>query len=1093
MKQWMWLAATLSTLGMGTVQAEQGYYRDPSIHGAHVVFTAEGDLWQAPIAGGQAQRLTTHAGEESQAHVSPDGQWVAFRASYDAAPEVYVMPMAGGQPIQMSFDGGSVSLEGWTPQGEVVMTSMALSGPSGARVLRVLKPGEHSPTTLPFAEAREAAFSSDGNTVFFTRFGLKVMNDHTRGYTGGAAGQLWRAPVDGSAEAVRLAEDVKATLHHPMFWNNQLYYVSEEGSLSSLWRMNTDGSERTRLTDQSSGDVRAPQLADGRIVYQSGADIRLFDIASGKDSLLNVTLRSDGEQRRTRWLNKPLKHTEYAALSADGERVAITARGAVTVAGTDAKRRVDVALPDSTRARSAVLSHDGQWVYAIADAEVDGARHGEVWRFAADGRSEAKALTKQSGTHLWSLHPSPDGKLIAYSNRRGELWVLNLATQTSHKIDETIYGTDRPYESIRWSPDSRHLVVARPDSQQTRSQIVLLSFDGRQKQVLTSDRYESMSPVMSHDGKWLYFLSNRSFVASPSAPWGDRNMGPGFQRRTQIYALALQADNRFVFQPEDELHQPSKDSKEEPSSDLAGKLPPIQWSGLNERLFQVPVPAGNYQNLSIDKERLYFTDRNGKNTALKTLKLANDAKPTTFMDGVSGYSLSADAKKLLLRKQGDTPSFYVVAAGAKKPESLDKHKVRVDDWKLAIEPTQEWRQMFLDAWRMHREFSFDPNMRGVDWDAVRKKYEPLLPRVTDRHELDDLMAQVSSELGILHSQIRPGEYRKDDENASFAALGGEWTPQADGLRLDTIYRTDPELPDQRAPLAKPGVDAQEGDVLVRANGRNITHQGDLARALANQTGKQVLLEWKRAGRTLQTVVTPVDARTLSQLRYQDWVQGNRTRVNQESDGRMGYLHLYAMGGRDIANFAREFYTNAYRDGLIIDVRRNRGGNIDSWVIEKLLRRSWAFWTLPQTPPMWNMQQSFRGHLVVLTDELTYSDGETFAAGVKSLGLAPIIGKRTAGAGIWLTDRNRLVDGGIARVAEFGQFDANGRWLIEGRGVSPNIIVDNPPVATFKGQDAQLAAAIDYLSKKMAEQPIKQAKPEAITPVGVPAKDAEPLP
>jgi tricorn protease len=415
----------------------------------------------------------------------------------------------------------------------------------------------------------------------------------------------------------------------------------------------------------------------------------------------------------------------------------------------------------------------------------------------------------------------------------------------------------------------------------------------------------------------------------------------------------------------------------------------------------------------------------------------------------------------------------------------------VADWRLRIDPRAEWRQMFADAWRMHREFSFDPGMRGVDWNAVRTRYEPLLARVADRDELDDLIGQMIAELGILHSQVRGGEKRRDDEVAAPAALGADFVQAADGLEVRHIYRTERELPNDRAPLARPGVDVREGDVLTAINGRPVRNAADLADALANQAGKQVLLALRRAGTSLRRIAVPVNDRGESSLRYSDWTERMRERVAERGKGRIGYLHLRAMGPNDIAGFARDFYTNAYRDGLIIDVRRNNGGNIDSWIVEKLLRRSWAFWTFADDPPQWNMQQSFRGHLVVLIDERTYSAGETFAAAIKALDLAPLVGQRTAGAGIWLSDRNTLIDGGRARVAEFPQFSGvDGRWLIEGKGVSPDIAVVNPPVATYNGGDAQLDAALAYLEDRLAKQPIRTVKPQAIPPRGQPAWDMQ---
>jgi tricorn protease len=290
-------------------------------------------------------------------------------------------------------------------------------------------------------------------------------------------------------------------------------------------------------------------------------------------------------------------------------------------------------------------------------------------------------------------------------------------------------------------------------------------------------------------------------------------------------------------------------------------------------------------------------------------------KPATFSDGIGQFALSADHKRLLLQKWSERGNgdLYIVDAGAKAPDALDKHKLRVADWRLAIDPRAEWQQMFNDAWRMHRQFSFDPNMRGLDWNAVRARYEPMLSRVADRWELDDLLGQMTAELGILHSQVRGGEMRKDAETAKAAGLGADLVAQADGLRIARIYRSDPELPSERAPLARPGVDAREGDVLTAINGRTVRNAADVAEALANQAGRQVLLDLRRGTQAMKTVAVPVDDRSEAGLRYGDWEQSRRERVLAQSDGRIGYLHLRAMGSNDIANFAREFYTNINRE------------------------------------------------------------------------------------------------------------------------------------------------------------------------------------
>jgi tricorn protease len=620
----------------------------------------------------------------------------------------------------------------------------------------------------------------------------------------------------------------------------------------------------------------------------------------------------------------------------------------------------------------------------------------------------------------------------------------------------------------------------------------------------------------------LYFISDRTLNAQPNFPWGSRNMGPAFDKRDRIYALHLQEGGAkaakpvaWPFLPRTELTTglsitatsgvsasatastaaASSTTATAAKSTSTTATVNIDWAALEadpaKRLHIVPagvVPAGNYQGLQTDGKRVWFMEMEAGTFNKGTLKSAalelNAVAADTHSTDVSNFALSANGKKLMVgRLLGAGASanreFNIFDAGAKPPTvpaELARTQVRLGDWQVKTNPREEWRQLFVDAWRMHRDFFYARDMHGNDWPAIRAKYEPLLDRVTDRAELADLMAQMVAEVNALHSQIGAGDVRTAVLNVSVGALGAAYKTTEQGVQLDTIYDAEPELPGNRGPLQLPGVDAQVGDVITAINNKPIKTLADLNDALRGEIDKQVLLTLLRAGVVHQTVVVPTATGAERNFAHTHWEWANRRRVEKDSAGRYGYIHLRAMGGSDLATFAREFYPIADRDGLIIDVRGNGGGSIDSILIEKLLRRAWTFWQNRYTDegdP--NMQNSFRGHIVVLIDEGTYSDGETFAEGMKRLKLATIIGERTAGAGIWLSDQNRLADGGIARAAQFAQFSLDGEWLIEGKGVTPDIEVVNLPRATFNGADAQLDAAMAELKKKLAEQPVRSAK------------------
>lgn len=1096
------------------IAATEGYYRFPSLRGNTIVFTAEGDLWSVAASGGVARRLTTHPSLEAQARISPDGRQVAFVASYDGQPDVYVMPLAGGEPKRLTFEGPRVLLSGWTHDGRVAYASDNAVGPSWRFMPRLVDPATGRTEELPIADANEIVIAADG-TVYFTRFGLHVTGDNARRYRGGAMAELWRWRPGSDDEAIRLAPDLAANLTRPMLRGGGLLALADLDGIANLVALGAGGAAPQALTRHVDLEVRSPAIDGDRVVYQHGADLRLLDLATGEDRIVPIRLGSDFEQRRERFVRNPLNFLTGITLAPDGSRVVIAARGRVATAGLGPVRRIDLMTPATARVREARLSRDGRVVHAIVDAE----GRSEIWALPADGSPGGRRLTNDGSVHRWRLQSSPDGRLLAHEDKLGRLFVLDTESGRNRLVDESPYAGDAPRDGLSWSKDSRWLAFARPDSRALRDQIVVLEVATGRKLTVTSDRYESSAPVFAPDGRWLYFLSDRNFQPTPGGPWGDRNMGPMFDRRTRIYALGLQPGLRFPFQPRDELAPAAEPGEDDGDAshekrdagggprrgdrEAAGSAPAIVLEGLAARLFEVPVGPGNYTELSTDGERLYVLDRLNAPDARPQLlawPISDDpGKPKTVADNLVGYALSADRTRLMLIGAGGqgpqaapVGDVLVVPVADKLPDDLAKVTVRLGDWSVAVDPDLEWLQMFDEAWRMHRAFSFDPAMRGIDWDATRAKYAPLVARVAERSELDDLLAQMIGELGLLHSQVRPGDLRADPDTPAPAWLGAKLEIAEGGVRIARIYRTDPELPSERSPLAQPGVDAREGDVIVAINGRPVATPGDVQAAIRQRAGQQVLLSLRRGKSAARAVVVvPVATERDQALRYGDWVQSSRARVDAGGLGRIGYLHLRAMGAADVAAFAREFHAAIDREGLIVDVRRNRGGNIDSWVLNALMRRAWAFWQPPLGTPYWNMQQAFRGHLVVLADQLTYSDGETFSAGARALGLAPVIGMRTAGAGIWLSDRNRLSDNGAARIAEFGQFSIDGRWLIEGTGVSPDMQVDNLPVATARGADAQLDAAIAWLMRKLAEQPVTPLRAEPIPPLGTNAHDGTP--
>lgn len=1054
----------------------RGYYRFPALHGDTVVFTSEGDLWTVSVGGGLARRLTSHPASESEAHFSPDGTTLLFTASYEGSREVYTMPASGGLPKRLTFGGGAAA--GWTPDGHPIISTGGYSTLPD-RQLAVI--GEHDKLRLiPLSQAAQGSFEPSGKTLFFTR--QRFQGSQAKRYEGGTAENLWKF-TEGS-EAVPLTPDYAGTSKEALVWKGRVYFASDRDGTMNLWSMDFNGKSLRQHTRHSGWDLFNLSLDAGRIVYQMGADLYLFDVASGSDRKIDIQLPSDFDQMRERWVKNPKEYMTSLSLAHDGNELTITSRGRVFVAPVKQGRLVEATAKKQARFRNGVLMADGKSVLALSSESGEL----EIWKLPANGVGDGERLTTDGHVLRWDVKPSPDGKYALHSDKDNQLWLLEIASRTQRKLATSNHdGNSSPvFRDIEWSPDSRWFSFTMAASN-TFDQVWLGNTETGKLTEVTTDRYNSGEAAWSPDGKFLYFLSDRALKSVVPAPWGPRQPDPYFDRPMKIYLIPLKAGTRSPFEPPDELHPPSTepdkpqdkkandpDKKESPAATI------VDLDGIATRLQEVPVPPGNYSILTAPEKRLCWMnrDRTAGKSSLQCVDVNNQGdKPETLLEEIRDYQLSGNGKKMLVRKGED---LFVFAANAKEaalktPKTLADAKVDLGGWTFSVIPSEEFREAFLDAWRLHRDYFYDKQMHGVNWSAMRDKYGELIGRIRDRTELSDLIAQMVSELSVLHTFVGGGDLRPSPDDIPVATLGAvlERDDAQGGWVVKHVYQSDPDRPDRLSPLARPAVSVKSGDVILSINGTGTMSAVHPYELLRKQADKQVLLRVKSAqgGAIREVVVRPLKLDQDADLRYHEWEYTRRLEVEKASTGRIGYVHLRAMGAGDIAQFAEMYYPVFQRQGLILDARHNRGGNIDSWILDKLSRKAWMYWQPRQGDPAWNMQFAFRGHMVVLVDEWTASDGEAFAEGFRRLGLGKVIGTRTWGGEIWLTASNTLADRGIASAAEIGVYGPEGKWLIEGHGVDPDLVVDNLPHATFEGKDAQLEAAIRYLEEQIRKQPV----------------------
>ena len=1043
------------TLGLGQVIAQgfEGYYQYPDIHQNTIVFTAEGDIWKVSTEGGLAQRLTTHAEQERYPVISPDGKTLAYSASYEGPTEVYTLPIDGGMTTRWTYESDGSIVTSWTPDGKIVYQTWAFNKRPEAQLVTIdLKSKDKA--VVPLHQASEGVQNKEG-IWFFIRPGDH--NDAAKRYVGGTARQIWK--FNGSSEAVKLSNGYDGESFHPMWYEGRLYFISDRDGFMNIWSMDADGNDLKQHTKHNKYDVRYANVDNGKIVYQHAADLWLLDIASGQYSKIDIRLASDLEQLREKWDQNPSRYITSVHPDPKGEKIVITARGRVFMVPVKSGRSVAFTEQKDVRYRDAVFSHDGKNIITLSDKSGEF----EFVQFAADGSGNLSPLTKDGNLLRYQGIPSPDGKWIAYDDLEANMYVLNVASGISKKISTNQQGI----RDFSWSPDSQWLAFVQT-ALNSMTQIKVYNLTDGSIFDLTTDRANSFNPKWSPDGKFLYFLSDRSFTSLVGSPWGTRQPEPYWDASEKVYHVALQKRTRSPFREDDELMNTEKKDTAKKSSDKFTVS--IDKVGIQARIMEVPIPAGNYNNLAVNNKAIYMmvaeTGVNAK-SHLKVVKIANeDIKVKTVASAVNGFEITADGKKLLIRKGR---SYHMVNAGTGSA-NLTEGKIDFSGWKFAINPRDDWKQIFKDAWRMERDYFYDKNMHGVDWNAMYEKYAPLVDRVTTRNELSDVIGRLVGELSALHTGAGGGDTRSDNKSISVASLGAETSRDEanGGFRIDYIYKVDPDYPNRKSPLDDPYLDIREGDVITKVNERDALSALDIGELIRNQVGKQVRLSLKRDGSTRDVIVKPTGNEYT--LQYGDWEYGNRLKVEEDSEGQIGYLHLKAMGSGDVQQFYREFYPVFNRKGLILDVRYNWGGNVDAFFLEKLMRKAWMYWKGRSGEPYWNMHYAFRGHIVVLVNENTYSDGETFAEGFKRLGLGTTIGMRTWGGQIWLNSANRLTDNGIARAPMFGVYGPEGEWLIEGHGFVPDIELDNLPHETFKGKDAQLEAAIRLLQDKIKKDP-----------------------
>jgi tricorn protease len=1099
--------------------AEIGYYAQPAIHGQTLVFVSEGDLWIArlpeadlgatipgdrtsPSATIIAHRLTASDGAETYPVISPAGDRIAFAAQYDGNTDVYVMPIDGGAPQRLTFHPAPDVPRAWMPDGFTILFQSPRAHPHGHPELWTVAPAGGAERRSDLGECTLISVSSTGRRFAFNPWSNEQWT--WKRYRGGTAPDLWIGDFAGG-EFIRLTDEPANDLF-PMWILGRVYFISDRTGTFNIHSGASEGGDLRQhttfapdpadATAPAGYDVRWPS-ADAsprgtRIAFCQGGALALYDARADRVDRLDVRIASDRLAARRRFADAAETASEIA-LSPDGKTLLLGSRGEIV--------RVDVAtgawrqLTMTSGAREWGLSFlDDDEILLVTDA---GAEQ-QIATMPVDGSEAPSLVTIDRAAWLFPPIAAPGRQTIAFAEKDLRLSVIDLGPIVTRQVDQAVAGEIDDY---RFSPDGQWLAYVKPEPNGT-SRIQLHALRTSRSFTISSGMTIDHEPRWDPAGRYLYFLSERHL----DPILGSVDFDHVFQRTTRVYALPLQADtppplpaeakaagfDLEAWAKEEEDAEPAGDAGPEdvpvdpfappaPAGAPAGAVEAmrVDTDDMAARVVPLPIPPGNYRHLEAQRGAITLLSEpivglleeddwteSGLSTGRATLHRYDlvEEKLTTIAEKLEDYALSADGSAVAFAGEEG-----ITVTPIASPE--EAKTIAVEDIRLRVDARAEWKQMLGEAWRLQRDFYWAPNLAGVDWPALRTKYEALLPRIGSRAELNDLVGELIGELATSHTYVFGGQAHEHDraDEVAIGMLGADVEFDGSVHRITRILRPPAWAEDARSPLAAAHLSVHEGDRLLAVNGTALGPASNVLDLLQDQAGHRVALTVAGADganrRTIEVETLESDA----PLRYLAWVEGNRRAVAEASGGAIGYVHIPDMGGEGLSLFSRQFYPQFDKPALVIDVRDNNGGFVSQMIIERVARQVIAFAQPRHGTTERYPYRAPHAHMAVLIDQFAGSDGDVFPAAFRVAGLGPLIGMRTWGGVIGIRGDKPFVDLGLSTQPEFAWWDQRG-WSIENVGVAPDIEVPITPADRRANRDPQLARAIEHLRGKLAEDP-----------------------
>jgi tricorn protease len=1072
--------------------ASANLLRFPDIHGDTVAFVWAEDLWTVPTAGGVARRLTDDDGQERHPKLSPDGKLIAFTAEMDGNADVYVIDTAGSVPRRLTFHPGADEVIGWHPTTSKILFRSHRSAAARYDHLFLIAPDGTGVEELPLHEAGRGCFSPDGNRIVYNRI---AREDRTwKRYHGGMAQDLWL--YDFTTGEDRRLTDYDGTDRLPMWIGDTIYFASDRDGVLNIYAYHLETGEIEQITTHSDYDIRRPSSDDRSIVYELAGDLWLLDVATRKTQKIPITIPIAARNARP-YLAEVSDLITSVDSSPQGGRVAVVARGEVFSVPVEHGPTRNLTRSSGARDKDATWSPDGQRIAYLSDASGEY----EIWMADALDRSPATKLTSIGEGYRHSLRFSPDGTKIAFTDQTlSLLWVdvasgrVTTADRAEHEPMDVSLDV-KPISDFAWSPDSRYLAYSKIDSSLV-SKIWIYDATNGERHCVSDGLFNDFGPAFTRDGRHLVFISNRRFDPT----FCDFEWEMVYKKVAGLYALTLSRTGAPLLElqcDEDRpAGEPAEDEKKEEKKEDAQPHVTIDFDGIAERIQALPLPAGNYRELSCAKNLVLYLDSDSGDynrfeyrqippRRLMAFSL-DERSARTLADDVISYRLSAPGSHVAVLQQGGKVGIIkipgsemeqMVAKLASKGDSGKGEVTSVDLSGLVmwLDPGQEWKQIFAEAWRLERDFFYDPNMHGLDWAAMRRHYQPLIDRASCQQDLRFVIGELIGELATSHTYVWTGALRREAPEISVGLLGADWDvdESAKRYRITKVYRVPDWSRGVVPPLSGPGYDVQQGDLLLTVNGRDVRPDREIFAYFQNLAGTQVRLELARGGKRYEITTVPLESESV--LRYLDWVEHNRQVVDVASKGQIGYLHLPDTYLGSATEFPKYYYAQTKKKGLIIDGRFNGGGLDPDIFLARLAKKPLSYWTRRYSADQVTPVYVSRAHMVCLTNRQAGSGGDELPFEFRAKGLGPVIGTRTWGGLVGVSMFITMVDGSGLTAPDYRIYTPQGKWTVENRGVTPDIEVELDPGEMARGWDAQLQKGIEVLLEEIARDPLPEVK------------------